>query len=69
METTTNQAATITNGILRALFYLITAFMLCGFAQFVYASYINKASYIEINDIKDISQILLSYFIMKIGLR
>jgi hypothetical protein len=68
METTTNNSPTITNGIIRALFYLITGFMLCGIIQLLYDNSINKGVYIEISDTKNISQVLLSYFIMKIGL-
>ena len=68
METTPNNGPTISNGILRALFYLITGFMVCGILQLVYDNIINRGVYIEISENKNISQILLSYFIMKIGL-
>ena len=68
METTQNQAPTIKNGFVRALFYLITGFIVCGIVQLVYANSIDKGAYTEISDIKNISQILLSYFIIKIGL-
>ena len=68
METTPNNSPTITNGILRALFYLIAGFMVCGILQLVYDYIINRGVYIEISENKNISQILLSYFIMKIGL-
>ena len=49
METTPNNGPTISNGILRALFYLITGFMVCGILQLVYDNIINRDIFILTN--------------------
>ncbi len=68
METTPNKAPTIPNGNVRAILYLITGFILCGIVQLVYANSIDKGVFVEPTQNNNVADILLSYFIIKIGL-
>lgn len=68
METPLNNRPTIENGTLRAILYLITGFVLCGMVQLMYSTNADVVSYNEANNPQTISEVLKSYFVIKIGL-